>query len=402
MNTGLRYTVKIIVLIFIFLACESKKQIEESPTQIAPVESHPEFIPNPQEVRQQKVVTLANDAQAPDFTLPAVDGKYYSLKDFDKYKVLVIIFTCNHCPTAQAYEDRIIKIVEDYRNESVKLIAISPNSVKSLLLEELGYSDMGDSFEEMKIRAREKKYNFPYLYDGDTQEASIKYGPVATPHAFVFDAERKLKYNGRLDKSEKPGTGQAEDLRAVIDAVLLDVEILEPRMKTFGCSIKWAWKNEWTNKVNEDWAKMPVNIEELNEQGVRILMKNDSKRLWLINIWATWCGPCVVEFPEFIKIHRMYIGRDFEFISLSADKLNQKAKALKFLQDKQSSVKNYIFSGTDIYRLINIVDPEWDGALPYTMLLEPGGNVIYKKMGLIDPHELKKTIVDHPMIGRYY
>ena len=98
----------------------------------------------------------------------------------------------------------------------------------------------------------------------------------------------------------------------------------------------------------------------------------------------------------------MYIGRDFEFISISADKMNQKSKALKFLQEKNSAVKNYIFSGVDIYKLINIVDPEWDGALPYTVLLEPGGKVLYKEMGMIDPLDLKRTIVDHPMIGRYY
>jgi thiol-disulfide isomerase/thioredoxin len=261
---------------------------------------------------------------------------------------------------------------------------------------------LGDSFEEMKIRAEDKDFNFPYLYDGDTQEASIKYGPVATPHVFVFNKHRRLKYTGRLDNSEKPGTANAEDLRTAIDAVLLDVEILEPVKKTFGCSIKWGWKMEWTNKVNQDWREKPVNLEEINNEGMKILMNNDSDKLWLINVWATWCAPCVIEFPEFIDIHRMYMGRDFEFISLSADKLDQKEKALKFLTSKNAAVKNYIYAGTDIYELISIVDPEWDGALPYTVLVEPDGNIVYKKMGPIDPLELKRVIVDHPMIGRYY
>ena len=98
----------------------------------------------------------------------------------------------------------------------------------------------------------------------------------------------------------------------------------------------------------------------------------------------------------------MYMGRDFEFISLSADKIEQKEKALKFLQNKHSAVKNYIFSGNDIYKLISAVDPNWDGALPYTVLIEPDGEVVYKQMGSIDPQELKKVIVEHPMIGRYY
>ena len=360
------------------------------------------FTPNPQQIPEQEVTTLAINASAPDFHLPGIDERFYSLKNFADAKALVIIFMCNHCPTAQAYEDRLIRLVEDYKDQSVHVVAISPNAVNAVLLEELGYSDMGDSFEEMQIRAKDKNYNFVYLYDGDTQEASIKYGPVATPHVFVFDKERKLKYTGRLDKSEKPGTANADELRGAIDAVLLNAVILEPVTKSFGCSVKWGWKMSWTNKVNEDWAKLPVTLDPINTEGVLKLMKNESDKLRLINIWATWCGPCVVEYPEFINIHRMYQGRDFEFVSLSADKIEHKDKALKFLQSKNSAVANYIYSGSEIYKLIESVDKEWDGALPYTILLEPGGNVVYKKMGTIEPMELKKIIVDHQMIGRYY
>ena len=393
--------VAIAVSILIMLACETKKEIAQT-EKIDTIVRKTGFVANPQDIEEQELKVLPINTKAPDFNLPGIDGNYYTLEDFSDTKVLVIIFTCNHCPTAQAYEDRIINLVEDYKDEDVRIIAISPNSVKALLLEELGYSDLGDSYEEMKIRARDKGFNFIYLYDGDTQETSIKYGPVATPHAFVFDQERKLKYTGRLDDSEKPGTANADDLRSIIDAVLLDVEILEPVTKTFGCSVKWGWKKSWTEKVNKDWAKMPVKLNEISEESIKIMMKNDSDNLWLINIWATWCSPCVIEYPEFVNMHRMYIGRDFEFISLSADKLNQKEEALKFLKSKNSAVQNYIFSGTNIYKLIAAVDPDWDGALPYTVLIEPDGKIVYKKMGSIDPLKLKKIIVDHPMIGRYY
>ena len=391
-------------LIFLFIAgCQTKKTDQQANDLVKEEEiEEVGFQPNPQQVEEQEVTTLAINAIAPDFKLAGTDERYYTLKSFADAKVLVIVFLCNHCPTAQAYEDRIIQLVEDYKDQSVRVVAISPNAVNAVLLEELGYSDMGDSFEEMQIRARDKNYNFVYLYDGDTQEASIKYGPVATPHVFVFDNERKLKYSGRLDKSEKPGTANADELRAAIDAVLLNAVILEPVTKSFGCSVKWGWKMSWTNKVNEDWAKLPVTLEPINSQGVLKLMKNESDKLRLINIWATWCGPCVVEYPEFVNIHRMYQGRDFEFVSLSADKIEHKDKALKFLQGKNSAVKNYIYSESDIYQLIESVDKEWDGALPYTILLEPGGNVVYKKMGTIEPLELKKVIVDHAMIGRYY
>ena len=110
----------------------------------------------------------------------------------------------------------------------------------------------------------------------------------------------------------------------------------------------------------------------------------------------------MVEYPEFIGIQRMYGQRDFEFVSISADKLNVKDKAHNFLKSKHSAVKNYIFSGKDSYKLIEAIDPKWDGALPYTLLVEPGGKIVYSIQGGIKPLELKKKIVEHPMIGRYF
>jgi thiol-disulfide isomerase/thioredoxin len=132
------------------------------------------------------------------------------------------------------------------------------------------------------------------------------------------------------------------------------------------------------------------------------LVKNNSGKLRLINIWATWCGPCIVEYPEFIIINRMYRGRDFEFISISADELAKKEKALRFLQQKKSAVKNYIFNADDKYKMIDAVDPKWQGALPYTLLVEPGGKIVYSKLGAIRSGELKKIIVENRYIGRYY
>src|SRR5215510_3396377 len=148
--------------------------------------------------------TLAIGSKAPNFSLPGVDGKTYSLASFAKAKILVIVFTCNHCPTAQAYEDRIIKLTSDYKSKGVQLIAIMPNDPMAVRLDELGYTDMGDTYNEMKIRYKQKKFNFPYLYDGKTQSVAKAYGPVATPHVFIFDKNRILRYQGRVDDVEKP------------------------------------------------------------------------------------------------------------------------------------------------------------------------------------------------------
>ena len=347
--------------------------------------------------------TLAIGSKAPSFSLKGVDGKTYTLASFAKYKILVIIFTCNHCPTAQAYEDRVIQLTNDYRSKNVGVVAINPNDPSAIRLDELGYTDMSDTYAEMKLRAAQKKFNFPYLYDGATQSTAKAYGPVATPHVFIFDSERKLRYQGRIDDVEKPTkTPNSFDTRSAIDELLQNKDVSVKTTKVFGCSIKWAEKENWITKGREEWAKEPVELEPIDEAGIKELLQNNSGKLRLINIWATWCGPCVVEFPEFVTMNRMYRGRDFEFVSICLDDLEKKDKALKFLKEKQASSKNYIFNIDNKYAFIEAIDPKWPGALPYTMIVEPGGKIVYAKQNIIDPAKIKKLIVDDPVIGRYY
>jgi peroxiredoxin len=347
--------------------------------------------------------TLAIGANAPDFSLNGVDGKVYTLRSFKNAKVLAIVFMCNHCPTSQAYEDRVIKLTADYAAKGVKVVAINPNHPSSLRLDELGYSDVGDSFAEMKTRAKEKKFNFPYLYDGATEIASKKYGPIATPHIFIFDKDRKLRYQGRIDDVENPyRTPHIFDACNAIDALLSNKEVPVTTTKVFGCSVKWAEKSDWIEKATVQWAHEPVNLETINAFGISELMKNRSGKLRLINVWATWCGPCVAEFSELVTMKRMYRDRSFELVTISADDPANKNKALRFLQTKQASATNFIFSGDDKYKMIEAIDPKWGGALPYTVLVEPGGKIVYAHQGIINPARLKKIIVESQYIGRVY
>ncbi len=347
--------------------------------------------------------TLAIGAKAPDFSLPGIDGKTYSLESFKNARVVAIIFTCNHCPTAQGYEERIIQLTKDYSARGVQVVAINPNHPESLRLDELGWSDVGDSFEDMKIRAKEKNFNFPYLFDGDTEIASNQYGPVSTPHVFIFDQERILRYNGRIDDQENPHKTQTKfDTRNALDAVLSNKEVPVAVTKVFGCSVKWAEKTDWIDKAKAKWAKEPVTISSIDVAGIADLLKNNSDKLRLINVWATWCGPCVVEFPDLINLARIYQERDFEFVTISADDPANKERVLKFLKNKQASSTNYLFDIDDKYKLMEALDPAWQGALPYTMLVEPGGKVAYVHQGAIDPEELRKIIFNNGFIGRLF
>ncbi|TDB65973.1 redoxin domain-containing protein [Arundinibacter roseus] len=347
--------------------------------------------------------TLEIGASAPDFSLPGVDGKTYTLKDFSKSPLFAVVFSCNHCPTAQAYEERMRQLAADYGAKGLALIAISSNDPLAVRLDELGYTDLGDTFEDMQLRAKEMDYNFPYLYDGETQAVAKAYGPVATPHIFIFDSQRKLRYQGRIDDVEKPtATPKNTDARNAIEALLAKQPVPVPATKTFGCSLKWADKRHSVDDEKKGWAKEPVAVELIDEAGIRKLIKNDSDKLRLINVWATWCGPCVTEFPDFMTMHHMYRNRDFEFVSISADSPDKRDKVLKFLTGKLASNPNYLINFEDKYKLIEAIDPNWQGALPYTILVEPGGKIVYAKQGPIDPYQMRKAIVENRYMGRYY
>ncbi len=389
----------LLVAIWATISCRP----ESSTTAKKSEEESPAFTPDPRYVPEQEVQTLSLGSTAPDFRLPGIDGAYHSLSDYDDADILMIIFTCNHCPTAQAYEQRMIDITADYADRGVQTVAISPNSPLGVMYEELGYSDLNDDYEAMITRADDMKYNFPYLYDGDDHAASLLYGPAATPHVFIFDRERTLQYVGRLDSKEHPDEGaRGEDVRNALDALLAGEKPSLAETKTFGCSTKWAWKYKLKEKVDKEWTEKQVTLKDIDEAGIVELLANDSDKLRLINVWATWCGPCVQEYEEFVHMHRMFGGRDFEFVSISSDKTKRRDKALEILEQKHSALDNYIFTNEDKYALIEAIDPDWNGALPYTMLIEPGGDIAWRYQGDVDFHQLRKTIVEHPMIGRYF
>jgi thiol-disulfide isomerase/thioredoxin len=348
----------------------------------------------------EEIETLQIGAEAPDFRLPGIDGRDYQLSDFADSKLLVVLFTCNHCPTAQAYEERIIQLVEDYGDRGVSFVGISPNDPQSVRLDELGYSDVSDSFEEMKLRAEEKGFNFPYLYDGNTQTASKKYGPTATPHVFLFDPDRILRYRGRIDDSENGENIQSRDLSNALESLLAGTEVSVKTTRPFGCSIKWADKRDSVTRAQEKWAAEEVSLESVDTKALREIIANGSDNLRLVNLWATWCGPCIVEFPELVDINRMYRNRNFEFISVSADDPDQAEEVLAFLRKQQASNRNVHFNSLDRDALVDSIDPDWSGALPYSLLIKPGGEVIFRHTGEVNPLELKRAIVGY--LGRTY
>jgi len=337
--------------------------------------------------------TLALGAPAPDFNLPGVDAHDHGLKDFADARILVVIFTCNHCPTAQYYEERIKQLVRDYRDKGAAVVAIMPNDPQSVRLDELGWTDLGDSFAEMKIRARDRQFNFPYLFDGDTEAVARAYGPVATPHCFVFDAARKLRYVGAFDDSERVERVQKHYVRDALDALLAGREPPVTKTKVVGCSVKWAGKADSVKAYLDRLAAEPVALAPVDADALAVLRRNASGNFRLVTFWATWCAPCVAEFHEFVTINRMYRHRDFELVTVSVNRPDEQKQVLEFLKQRHASGRNLIFASAERQKLIDAFDPAWEGPVPYTVLLSPEGKIIYRETGSIDALALKRAIV---------
>ena len=362
-------------------------------------------------------VSLNIGDSAPDFELPGIDGKIYTLSDFRSAKLLMVVFLSNHCPYSHAAETRLIPLAKEFRSKGLEVVSINPNNPESVRIDELGYAKYNDSFEEMILYAKEAGFPFPYLYDGDKQLTAMAYGCLATPHVFLFDRDRKLQYVGRVDDSRfaDPETVTSMDTRNAIEELLAGKPVTTPRTPVMGCSTKWNYKQEDIARAQSNVTPEPVIVEDIDVAGVAELARNKSDRLRLINVWATWCSPCIAEFPDLVELSKRLGSRPFELVTISMDNPEMKKQTIQFLEKQQAAPPNalkrrlekegrktlhFIYTGSSTDAIIKALDTEWLGPLPFTVLIAPGGEIIYRSNGPVDPVELKNLIYDY--LGGYY
>ena len=351
--------------------------------------------------------TLELGDAAPDFVLPGTDGKTYSLGDFSEPDVLLVYFTGTHCPVSNATVGRVMQFTEDMKDESFGIVAINPNHNDGLRPDEFSHSKYTESFEDSKRYAKDHGWTFPFLYDGEKQLVARAYGCLATPHVFIFDKERKLRYKGRYDDSNSvdPKTVKHPDAQNAVKALLAGKPVPVGETRPRGCSTKWRGRKEHVQNDEKIWQAAPVLVEELDVKGVAELRKNGSGNIRLFNVWATWCQPCREELPVLSALSRKFSRREFEVITISIDELSKKAAAEKILGQNRmvvagklaASVKaegrktnNYIFSGGGADDLAKVLDPEWPGPVPYSLLVDADGKVLMRWSGVIDADEVSE------------
>lgn len=351
------------------------------------------------------ILTLGS--AAPDFALPGVDGKIHRLSDYAASPVLAVVFACNHCPISQMYEQRIQQLQDDYQDRGVAVVAIQPNDPKAIRIDELDSSDMSDTLEEMKIRVEYKHLRYPYLYDGETQSVARAYGPQATPHVFIFDKDRKLRYEGRIDNSYRIEQVKTRDARDSIDALLANREVPVKHTAVFGCSTKWQEKQASRVEALRKIEEQPAKLEMATAEDLKKLRSNPTKHMLLVSFWATWCGSCIDEFSDLEDTYRMYQDRDLELVTVAANMPDEKPGVMRMLEKKHATSRNLLFASDDTAALQSAFDPAWESAVPYTMLIDSDGKVLYKELGSIDILELRRTILanlpsDYIGFNRYW
>jgi peroxiredoxin len=336
---------------------------------------------------------MAIGAAAPDFDLPGIDGRNHKLAEYAGAKVLAIVFESNHSPASQMYEARIKKLYDDYRTRGIAVVAINPDNPNSVSYAEQGYADASETLDDMKEHASFGHIDWPYLFDGDKQLVSSKFGPSSTPEIFIFDQARKLQYRGRIDDNLNEAAVKSYDARNAIDALLSGQSVSVPITASFGSPVDWSSQ---IPAVKAELAKIeaePVELSMATKEALGKLRSNPTGKMLLINFWATWCGPCVGEFPDLQDTFRMFRARGLAFVTVSENTPDEKTSVMEFLKNEHATGQNMLFAEDDVYAMQAAFDPNMAGAVPVTVLMASNGDVLYEQVGDLDTLKLRRAIL---------
>ena len=337
---------------------------------------------------------LALGSAAPDFALPGVDGKIHKLSDYAASPVLVVIFTCNHCPIAQMYERRIEQLYEDYGKKGVAVVAIQGNDPKAIRIDELDSSDVSDTLDDMKIRVAYKHLHYPYLYAGRhavrhqlrTAHRQRRTSSSSTrPAAFAIRAALTIAIASRRSR---------RTMRRTRLMRCWPGRQCRSRIPASSDARRSGRRNPHSVRRRTGRSRpTPVHLEKVDAAGSKSCAPTTSGKVTFIDFWATWCGSCLAEFSDLQDTYRMYSNRDFNLVTVSANMPDEEPSVLRFLQKKHATSRNLLFASDDTEKLQAAFDPAWQSAVPYTVVLGPDGKVIYKTIGSVDLLEMRRKIL---------
>jgi thiol-disulfide isomerase/thioredoxin len=238
-------------------------------------------------------------------------------------------------------------------------------------------SNADEAVEQIRDDTQKNSLSWNVLKDQGSKVASL-YGAERTPEAFLIDGEGVIRYHGRIDDSFEAARVKRSDLRIALDEVLAGKPVSAAETKAFGCQIKQDQAVASDSKVS---LLKPAELSKLKE---------DAKgKVLVVNFWATWCGPCVAEFPEFVALDEKYRASGVNIVGISADDVaDLQSKVVPFVKSAKARFPVYVQDVDDPQEMIDRVAKEWSGALPATFVFDKQGTLVYKRLGIIDRNEL--------------
>lgn len=348
---------------------------------------------------------LTSGQPAPEFELKDLSGEPHALKSY-RGKLTVISFLSARCPISNAYKDRVKAVAEDYAKQGVAFLGINASA--------------DEPIEEVRAHAEQNQFKFTILKD-DGNVVADAYAAERTPKVYVIDAEGVLRYQGRIDSSHNPRLVKRQDLRAALDELLAGKPVSVASTQAMGCILQ---RVEGTQDLAQSKTAKPVvtkpvtakpatgkpaaaksaakpatavaagpKVPLLKPAAFGALIKQSQGKVLIINFWATWCGPCVAEFPELVKIDLAYRDKGVRMIGITADDLEDvKPKVIPFLREQKAQYENFLQDTDDPQQMVDVVMKDWPGVLPATFVYDKTGKLVWHRFGIIDRDALTAEI----------
>ncbi|MFN7826900.1 MAG: redoxin domain-containing protein [Acidobacteriota bacterium] len=318
--------------------------------------------------------SLPIGAPAPAFALRDLDGQVHALGDY-RGRTLILTFLSAHCPISRAYHERLRALASDLGKDPATIM--------------LGINSSADeSIEEIRLDAARNGLTFPILRDA-AGEIADSFGAVRTPDVYLIDAEGRLRYRGRIDSAHRPRRDMRHDLREALAELRAGNVITTPETVAMGCPI--VRTSSAPAPAPEQGAKPSTSpaVKLLKPRDYWKMVGSSPGKVVVVNFWATWCGPCVAELPELIKISEMMKSRGVRFVGVSADEqLDLESTVVPFLAARKVPYEQFLQQTDDPQEMIDVVDKDWPGTLPATFIYNKRGKLAFHRLGIIDRETL--------------
>ncbi len=328
----------------------------------------------------------------PSFNLEATDGKKYHQNQFKEKEFVCIILYSNHCKISQSFEGLIKEISEYLVLENSILLLVSPNNENALLPDELAYSDVGDSLKEMRVRSKDRNFEFPYLYDGTEQSISNQLSAKSTPHAFLFNKARNLVYSGRIGDYNEPKNLKKSDLFQTYRNTRNLAHVNQVTTKVHGTAIKTKEDIFIANEVRRRYSEESVKIRPINQQTLKFFLKYNLGKTTLFYLWSVKDESSRENLLILSETYKIFRKRGLKLFTINVDK-DLKEIELQ-LENSQLSASNFILPGNEISPLVRYIPNNTTKVTPLTLLFSKEQQTLLSKIGSIDSLNLKRLILE--------